>query len=132
MTPQDSLAQITPPSHSPLDLLAEPAEADVERAGGGQSVGRSLETIQERTGLTAQNLRDGFRADPPRTIAEQAALEGVRQEELIDAIVAGARGRIVDAVVAGTISPERARKRLAGLRSNVTRLVTEIPSGLGR
>lgn len=95
----------------------------------GDNIARTLAVFVELTGLTTDQIRKGFRADPPQTLADQAEAEGVSQRELVTAMVTDTRLRLHEAVAAGTISAARADERLVGLEANVTELVTTIPLG---
>ncbi len=128
MTPQDLQQPRTEPDAPDTEAPAE----DGEQAGrGGRSIGRSLDTIKELTGLTSQQIREGFRAHPPKTLAEQAAAEGVSQDKLVAAIVAVTQHRLIEAVAAGKLTQERANERLGDLDTNVTELVSGFPTVLG-
>lgn len=102
-------------------------EDDAQLSGGGRSIGMSLETIMELTGLTREEIRRGFRADPPQTLAGQALAEGVSQDELVDAVVAAIQLRVPEAVAAGRITQGQADERLADLEVKITDMVTTIP-----
>ncbi len=95
----------------------------------GDNIARSMATFVELTGLTRDQIREGFRADPPRTLVDLAAAEGVSQCELVTATVIDTRLRLHEAVAAGRISAQRADERLANLEANVIELVTTIPFG---
>ncbi len=107
--------------------LERSATPDPDQPSG--SIGRSLDTIKELTGLTGQDIREGLAAQPPRTLAQQAAARGVSQHDLVAAIVSNTRDRLFAALAAGQISQERADARLDGLEANVTELVAEFPAG---
>ncbi len=93
----------------------------------GEHIARSLAIFVELTGVTREQVLEGFRADPPRTLVDQAAAEGVSRCELVAATVADTPLRIHESVVAGRISAARADERLADLEANVTELLTTIP-----
>ncbi len=106
-----------------------PPEGDAQMNECGDNIGRSLAIFVELTGLTRDQIRDGFRADPPRTLVDLAVAEGVSQSELVAATVADTRLRLHEAVASGRISAQRADERLANLEANVIELVTTIPFG---
>ena len=115
----------TPDSEAPADDADEN-----EREGRGRHGRHGLrggsEVVQELTGLTNEQLREGFAAD--QSLADQAAAAGVSQDDLVAAIVEEMQSRLADAVTEGRITQEQADERSAEIEERVAEAVTTIPS----
>jgi hypothetical protein len=93
------------------------------RPGGRDGMLAEVGTIvQEQTGLTAQELRQGLAQG--KTLEQLITESGGDVEAVITAIVQASTERINQAVTEGKLTRERADEMLANLAENVRNLVT--------
>ena len=100
-----------------------PAERDGE---GHHRRGRfgGFEALEE-LGLTKEDLQAGREAG--QTLAETAAANGVSEQELIDALVAGAMERADDAVESGRVTQEQGDEHLGDIEERISERVNSEP-----
>ncbi len=93
----------------------------------GPMIGQSLDEVAKVLGMTADEVKAGFKDG--KTIADLAKAKGIDVQKVIDDLVAAATKKIDEAVAGGKLPADRADKVKAELKDHITRFVNEGPKG---
>ena len=89
----------------------------------GAAMGFDLDAAAEVLGLTLDDLRTALRDGT--SLADLAEQKGIDQQKVIDALVAGVKSHLDQAVADGKLTQAEADERLQGATERITKLVTE-------
>ncbi|MEZ5204363.1 MAG: hypothetical protein R2701_08270 [Acidimicrobiales bacterium] len=86
-------------------------------------MGFDLDAAAEVLGLTLDDLRTALATST--SLADLAEQKGIDQQKVIDALVAGVKSHLDQAVADGKLTQAEADERLQGATERITKLVTE-------